>query len=372
MDQVCVRRPPLRGARLVRLATALDLLNHRIRLESQDVAVALALRARFGPALPSIRETQRTIAAQLARGGQTGAELERLQLALEGLAAAITFPLAVDETAATSRPAARRAQQRAARLSASAREMLGAIAKALAVGAAATALYASPATAACTSTGPTSAECTGDLSSGGLFYTAPPVDTLTVDSLTNDITPATGNWAVIIAGQGGNGTSGGAYTSGDPGTGGAGVTLTVSDPTHKIVTDAEAAVIFASTGGSGGAGGDSVGAGAAGSGGAGGNAGGANGQVSIDISTTGANAFGVLGVSAGGSGGNGGNFYVGGGAGGSGGAGGLGGPVNLKFGPNSLTTDGAGSHAIYAISLGGDGGTAGYCDVSVYCGPAAL
>ena len=137
-----------RGDRLSRLAAALDLLNERIRIESQDRDVALALRARFAPSLPDIRHTQQVLAAHLGRSIHPPAALNRLNASLDALAAALTFPLPAVVETAPSRPALRRAQFRAGRLDASAREMLGAIAKAMAVGAAGVALYTGPTVAA--------------------------------------------------------------------------------------------------------------------------------------------------------------------------------------------------------------------------------
>ena len=136
-----------RADRLGKLAAALDLLNVRIRVESQDVAVALALRARFGPSLPDIRVTQQAIARQIARGVLSPAALARLHASLAELASALSYPLPETPAEIPSRPALRRAELRAGRLETSARGILGAIAKAVAVGAAAAALYASPAAA---------------------------------------------------------------------------------------------------------------------------------------------------------------------------------------------------------------------------------
>ncbi|HEY5410964.1 MAG TPA: hypothetical protein VIJ94_09595, partial [Caulobacteraceae bacterium] len=355
-----------RADRLSQLAAALDQLNARIRIESGDVAIALALRSRFGPSLPSIQATQRAITAQMGRGVHSPEALARLHAALGELSGALTYPLAANIDAAPSRPTLRRAEQRADRLNASARDMLGAIAKAMAVGAAATALYASPA-AAITCSGAPSIVCTGDLSAGELLFTSPPANSVTIKDLTKDITPPTGEFAVAFGAQGGDGGDGPIFTSGDNGDPGDSISLTVTDPTYKIVTENQLAIIFASTGGDGGNGGGAIVGHGGGNGGDGGNGGAIIGEIAIDISTTGDKAYGIVAISNGGGGGTGGDFLLGKAAAGNGGRGGAGGSVGLDFGPNSIVTDGKGADGIYAASLGGPGGHPGSCDVAI-CG----
>ena len=251
-------RPSDRGGRLVKLACAVDLLSARIRLESQDVAVALALRARFGPALPDIRETQRTINNHLWRGVHAPEDLQRLKAALEGLAGALTLPLPVSETPALSRPAARHALQRALRLDESTRGVLGAIANAMAVGAAATILFATPAAAHCNVSGPVDV-CTGDISGDAILLTSPPINSLEIHGLTANATPPSGEPAAVLGSNGGGGSNN--SNAGKPGGNagnGNGVIIDAFDPTYSITTSGQFAILVGSAGGTGGTGGPLV------------------------------------------------------------------------------------------------------------------
>ncbi len=356
-----------RGDRLASLTAAMAQLNARIRAESADVATAMALRERFLPALPAIGETRAAILSQMGRGRVSNETLLALYGALGELSSALTSPLPEQTVVHLSRPADRRAQQRAERLDASARKMLGAIGKALAAGAAvaaASTLMATPAAAACSVSLP-NATCDGDLS-GGLAG-GPPVTSLIVQNLTNNISPASGTVGVQLTHTAGNGSGGGAWEDGDDGHGASGLSVTVTDPDNAIVTNNAAGILVRSQGGYGGGGGDAGVGGSGGDGGWGGSGGAVSVSADIDITTSGNGAHGIVAVSAGGGGGNGGDFAVGVGSAGDGGQGRGGGTVGVWFGASTISTSGIGADGIFASSLGGPGGSAGSCDVAI-CG----
>ncbi len=172
-----------------------------------------------------------------------------------------------------------------------------------------------------------------------------------------------GIYALSRSGRGGDGGSGYiASGGGGGGTAGQGGTVTV-DSNGSITTSGSGSIgIFAqSRGGAAGGGGDSFGFVA---GGGGGSAGGNGGNVSVNnsgnITTSGADAYGILAQSVGGSGGNAGT--VGGIAafGDSGGVGGSAGSATVTTETTSvITTTGIGAHAIFAQSVGGGGGSGG-------------
>ena len=354
-----------REDRLMSLAAALEQLTARIRTESADVATALALRERFGSSLADIQATQALLVGRAGRTPQAAQAAARLNAAMAGLTASLTAPLPEADIIPLSRPAARRAQIRAGRLDASTREMLGAIGKALAVGATAAALYATPAAAGCVGVGSTSL-CDGDLH-GGVSAVWAPTDALVVQNLTTDITPAINVAGLQLTHYAPTASGGGAWSDGDGGDGSRNLSITVTDPDNTIFTTNKAGVIVVTRAGNGGSGGDAGVGGSGGDGGDGGTGGSATANVNIDIQTVGADAHGVVAISNGGGGGGGGDFAVGVGSAGDGGKGGAGGAVTVNLGANSITTNGASANGIFASSLGGYGGNAGSCDVAI-CG----
>ena len=352
--------------RLAALVPALQLLSQKIRSESEDIATALAIRDRFRASLADIEATASAVALQVGAGRQSSETLSELHAALQGLAAALTFPLPEAEIVPLSRPVARRARLRAGRLDSSARDLLSSIGKVLVGGvAAATLYYASPAAAGCVVSAP-NATCTGNVSAGQL-YIYPSIDTVTVDSLTSNIVGGVGvNGVVLVAGAN-NGSGGAPFTSGDPGDNGHSVILSASDATHHITTTNAIGLFVGSAAGNGGNGGGAGVGGDGGDGGHGGDAGSATANVDIDINTHGDNAHGVVALSVGGTGGNGGDFDVGVGAAGDGGQGGAGGAVTVNLGAYHIITNGKNADGIFASSLGGGGGDAGACNVA-FCG----
>ena len=334
--------------RLASLTSALAQLNARIRAESVDVATALALRERFLPSLPAIDATRDVILSQIGRGGGSVSSDTLLTLygALGELSRALTSPLPEQTVVPLSRQADRRAQQRAEQLDASARKMLGAISKALAGGAGAAALLATP-VAASMSNNPASTNFAVQGMAAALAKPAVPV--------------------VSVKDQAGRGSNGGAWKDGGTGGSSANISRVINDPTHAIVATGEPGILLSTRAGNGGSGG---GAGLGGSGGDGGQGGGGGAitlDALIDIVTSGDDAHGIVAISAGGGGGGGGDFAVGVGSAGDGGRGGPGGAVSVKYGPSSIVTNGTRSDGIFASSVGGFGGNAGSCDVAI-CG----
>ncbi len=194
-------------------------------------------------------------------------------------------------------------------------------------------------------------------------------DTATVNN-SGTVTTTGNNSAAVIAssagGAGGNGgfsVGGGVATSGNGGQGGQGSAVTVTN-TGDLLTNGNLSggIVATSLGGSGGNSGWSVGVGdtTSGSGGHGGTA----GQVTVDnqktITTKGEHSNAVTALSVGGQGGNAG-FSAGGGVAtsGSGGNGGNAGGVNVNN-DGAILTKGASSSAIVAASHGGNGGNAGW------------
>ncbi len=187
--------------------------------------------------------------------------------------------------------------------------------------------------------------------------------------------------AISISTTGGNGGNGGSSGLGDGGTGGAGgaggaATFDLpTDPSqgHASISTLgvggnSPALRIVSQGGAGGNGGGGDSFGAGGSGGAGG-AGGAvsvyaetaNGisPANLVISTQGPTSDGIVAASVGGIGGDGGNGSLFGTSGGSGGNSGATGPVLVNV-TGSISTVGSESYGIFAHSLAGHGGSAGY------------
>jgi len=352
------------AVQLERLGEALDLLVRRIAIESRDYATAVAIRARFGPAIPDIQSTRAAVVAQLPKGRFPAERLMQVHNALAELARVLSAPLPAEVVVPISRPAARRAQMRAERLDGRTRAVLGGIGKALAVGAAATALYTVPAAAACSTAG---SDATCDGAPGAVSYTSG-ISALTVHNLTTNIQPAAGTSAVVLTTQAGSGSGGGAWSDGDDGDAAGGLSAAVSDADQSLIVVNAPAVLVRSVGGNGGSGGDAGGVFDAGDGGHGASGGAVSAQLDIDVVTTGKNAHGLVALSAGGDGGGGGDFKVGFGGAGDGGRGGAGGDVTVSFtGDHSITTGGQSADGIFASSVGGNGGNAGSCDVAV-CG----
>ena len=336
-----------RADRLTGLTSALAQLNARIRAESADVATAMALRERFLPSLPAIDATRDVIIAQLGRSRVSNETLLTLYSALGELSAALSSPLPEQTVVQLSRQVDRRAQQRAERLDASTRRMLGQIGKALAAGSTAAALFSTPVSAN--------------------LATNPATPNFAVPTMALAFAPKPAIPVVSVKDQAGRGSNGNAWSDGGTGDGSANLTRVINDPSHAIVAAGEPGVLISTRAGPGGKGGN---AGVGGSGGDGG-WGGAGGSVTldalIDIVTSGADAHGIVAISAGGGGGNGGNFAVGVGSAGDGGQGGPGGAVSVHYGASSIVTNGTRADGIFAASVGGSGGSAGSCDVAI-CG----
>jgi len=175
---------------------------------------------------------------------------------------------------------------------------------------------------------------------------------------------ASGVIALSTGGDGGNGGSGSVFTGGQSGGfGGKGGTVRVEGILNITTQGEKAHGIWAkSTGGNAGAGGS--GGWICGSPGGGGSAT-DGGSVTVSsggaIETSGSDAFGIYGQSVGGFGGKGGAgrgiFYAAGGDGNSAGSGGAVTVTNREEG--SVTTHGVRSHAIFAQSVGGGGGSGG-------------
>ncbi|MBB4082090.1 hypothetical protein GGR12_000929 [Brevundimonas lenta] len=152
----------------------------------------------------------------------------------------------------------------------------------------------------------------------------------------------------VSANSGGDGQAGPTFNV-NAGSSGSGVTT---------VSNGVAGVMGASIGGNGGNGGD----GYLGASGASGGNGGAGGNVTVTsnfstISTTGVASHGVVAQSRAGIGGEGGSGFVfsSGGSGGSGSTGGTATAINYS----TISTTGAGSHGVFAQSLGGGAGSGG-------------
>jgi hypothetical protein len=213
--------------------------------------------------------------------------------------------------------------------------------------------------------------CQGDDASGGVAF-ANFWSTLNVNTLTSDITPASGTSGILLtAGPSDLGQAGCTFyvvlCLGDDGSSAstAGAVYInfdgVSGGAHSITTFGTSAygIFGRSYGGKGESGGNS--GGAAGVGGDGGN-GGAGNTVTINstglIETYGASAHGILAGSYGGNGGNGGNGYGISGNGGSAGSGRTGGSVTVTA-SGTIITHGSKANGILAYSVGGAGGTGG-------------
>ena len=243
---------------------------------------------------------------------------------------------------------------------------------ALAIGVLASGALPSAALATCTPLGST-VTCTGD-ESGGIAYTNPDYDTLNVNNLTNDITPASGFDGVSLTGNGGHGDNGddriGDGHEGDPGHAGEDVTINYDGDTYTITTtgDGGQGIIATANGGNGGKGGtglddfidpvDTVG----GNGGKGGNGGNVSVTADGTITTSGDYAHAILATSEAGNGGEGGHAQ--GAISSTGGDGGVGGTAGTVYVDNSgnLTATGEQAVGIYAKAVGGAGGDGGSAD----------
>jgi hypothetical protein len=184
---------------------------------------------------------------------------------------------------------------------------------------------------------------------------------------------AIGIFANSVGGYGGNGGSatGGTAVGRDGGTGGTGgdVTVTLNGPLTLSTHGASSYGIYAlSLGGFGGTGGDASDSltidGTSGNGGIGGLGGTVtvqdSGSATRNITTDGANAYGILAKSQGGAGGNGADALGSSNANArNGGAAGNGGVVNIDTSAN-VTTGGTGAFGIYAWSQGGNSGNGGH------------
>jgi uncharacterized protein YhjY with autotransporter beta-barrel domain len=251
------------------------------------------------------------------------------------------------------------------------------------------------AAAACVTIGDT-VHCSGIVPNA--IFAAPPIATLNVDSLSQDVS------SVALTGVGalpGSGTSSHySCSTGDPNdcafgtdptgaqtcspvasgascvqsgpatggpTGNAGPRITVNVVTGQFsVTPGgaapngiSAAIQGVSHGSNGGAGGDAYLFGNAGNGGAGANGGLVSVTLNGNASTSADNTPGVAALSLAGDGGNGGNAYVIGGSSGNGGAGGFGGDATAQFTSGAISTTGTNSVGIGAFSQGGNGGSGG-------------
>jgi hypothetical protein len=192
---------------------------------------------------------------------------------------------------------------------------------------------------------------------------------VTVTNSTNILTTnQIGIEAGSIGGKGGNG--GDAYADifkgADGGNGGSGGPVTVTNNAGVQISttgDGKHGIFARSIGGQAGSGGDGF---VAPGGGAGGHSS-SGGSVMVvndgQINTAGKGAHGIYGLSLSNNGGNGGDSFGFVGEAGSGGGGGSGGPVSISntgiITTGSLTLDYSGSHAIFAQSIGGTGGSAG-------------
>ncbi len=190
-------------------------------------------------------------------------------------------------------------------------------------------------------------------------------ESFNIDRPVDGAVTGSGAPGIIIASIGGNGGKGGnSYLgSGGKAGGAAGsggnvkVTLTGSG---KVTTNGDDAhgIVVQSRAGVGGSGGSGYATGGGGSGGSAANGGRVVLRNSLDVTTTGRGAHGIFGQSLGGGAGNGGASYGLFGDGGDSRAGGHGGTVDLANSGTILTT-GAGSHGIFAQSIGGQGGDGG-------------
>ncbi|WP_291009949.1 hypothetical protein [Hydrogenophaga sp.] len=184
--------------------------------------------------------------------------------------------------------------------------------------------------------------------------------------MTTTLRPATGVPGVFLYSSGLDGPDGGAWQNGDPG--GTPTPITVRRSGGSIVTSGQQGIAALSVGGSGGDGGGGAGANS----GHGGN-GAAGGAVKVvnfgDITTSGDLSNGILAASIGGDGGDGGGAYVAGSPG-RGGLGSYGGEVNVALAGGTITTTGAKSAGIRAVSWGGSGGQAGSCGGLCFTSPS--
>ncbi|MEM7170567.1 MAG: autotransporter outer membrane beta-barrel domain-containing protein [Pseudomonadota bacterium] len=233
--------------------------------------------------------------------------------------------------------------------------------KAISLAALASALSSPPLQADCSINGST-ATCNGD-ESGGISETSPDVETLDVNSLTDDITPDSGDPGVSLVGKGSSGDDGddALGTSGDGGNDGSSVDIDYEGGSQNIVTSGESAegVVGQSIGGSGGDGGEGAGiVGLGGGGGNGGDADDASVESSGTITTSGDYSHGILAVSQGGDAGDGGEGDGIDGDGGDGGDGGDAGTASV-INRSTITTNDDSAQGIYTQSLGGAGGDAG-------------
>jgi hypothetical protein len=185
---------------------------------------------------------------------------------------------------------------------------------------------------------------------------------------------AEGMEAFSSGGNGGDGGSGwGLYGPSAGGNGGnGGIVDVVNNGSISTSGYNSAGIVGHSEGGTGGRGGDSGWISGGGTGGRGGNSG---NEVDVTnngtITTTGGRSAGIVGQSIGGGGGNGGpaqNLFFALGA--QGGPGGVGRTVDIQN-SGSIVTEGGGSNAITAISVGGGGGHGGSAiDLSAFAGVA--
>ena len=203
--------------------------------------------------------------------------------------------------------------------------------------------------------------CEGDQSTGVNFASTSDME-IWVQNLTSDITPAEGVRGIEATATGGTGQIGPALE------------VNFIGGSHAILTQGDGAHgIFAwSQGGNGRTGGNDYGGfnpfypvSYGGNGGAGGRGGDILVVNDGPISTQGAEAHGLFAWSRGGNGGRGGHAgaiaYA---EGGNGGVGGQGGTVTL-INRGTITTQGDGSHGLFALSQGGNGGNGGDAGATV-------
>jgi hypothetical protein len=202
----------------------------------------------------------------------------------------------------------------------------------------------------------------GDGGAGGMGGT---VQLITTGTITLTGANSAGIYASSNGGKGGQGGDSVALASvGDGGNGGSGATITINNSaTIQALQTNSSGIIALSLGGSGGDGGN-CGTGCFGGGGGGPTGTGGNLFITSagNISTLGAStSFGIFAQSIGGGGGAGGsnNFLGLAGWAADSTSGGDGGTVTVQVNGGTISTQGVGSSAIYAQSVGGGGGAGG-------------
>ena len=191
-----------------------------------------SLRRRHGATLTKLRILRDRTAAGMAPHDPRSASLAKVDAALADLTAAFNaLPRAPLAIASHARPVQRRNSQRAARLDADTAKLLKRAAIVLGLSSAA-ALPMAAAAGSCTVG--TTQTCTGAFTTG-LDITGGAL-TAFVQSLTANITPASGTPGIKLDGFGSEGSHDGAGDSGDAGGPGPNLTLSVNDTSHTVTT----------------------------------------------------------------------------------------------------------------------------------------